>query len=354
MPHISDSVRKLATTSSTNEQQSNDDSNEEGGSSGVAVASAPENGIESPQNSADDNSTQNEESAAEQSEEIIMNNKTDDEKYRQMSTAMSLMTRLASSDGSSASAKKVEIGILFDALIQHLNNQDYNEMTALLALSFIFTLFNNSGVSKKYIDLLKVKLNSEPSNSSSYHDALMSKLIGVVSKAVESDFKVRLVTLELAIKLIKSLAETNGQSYTNDFHLACIEQAREQSAFLLRRQYKTEEMFLDMFEHEYQSLNAQQTVSFEFLLRDWSILLTPTSTPLSGIEFSRRFPCGDTEKLKQTIRIFFLLRDLCINLTNEKESQLPLTKQEHLVKENDVLDLSSSDLIACTVSFKEK
>ena len=189
----------------------------------------------------------------------------------------------------------------------------------------------------------------------------------------------RLTTLELAIKLIKKLVIINGKSFVNDFHLACIEQAREQSAFLLRRQFRvsfkiylflflpfflsskifnlinceykkkqTEEMFLDMFEHEYQSLNAQ-SINFEFLLRDWAILLAPISTPLSGIEFSRRFPSGDTEKLKQTIRIFFLLRDLCICLTNEKENQLPLTKQEHLVKENDALDLSENSLLLFVV-----
>ena len=78
----------------------------------------------------------------------------------------------------------------------------------------------------------------------------------------------------------------------------------------------------------------------ESLLRDWSILLPPTSTPLSGVDFFRRFPCGDTEKLKQSIRTFFFLRDLSLKLTNEEETQLPLTKQEHLVKENDALDLS--------------
>lgn len=76
------------------------------------------------------------------------------------------------------------------------------------------------------------------------------------------------------------------------------------------------------------------------LLREWSILFPPTSTPLSGIECSRRFPCGDTEKLKQSMRVFFLIRSLCLNLTNQNENQLPLTKQEHLVKENDALDLS--------------
>ena len=55
---------------------------------------------------------------------------------------------------------------------------------------------------------------------------------------------------------------------------------------------------------------------------------------------TRRFPCGDTEKLKHSIRIFFLMRDLSLSLANEVENQLPLTKQEALVKDNDALDLS--------------
>jgi len=88
------------------------------------------------------------------------------------------------------------------------------------------------------------------------------------------------------------------------------------------------------------NIKLNEPISIENLLRDWSILYPPTSTPLNGVSYSRRYPCGDTEKLKQTIRIFFLLRDLCLSVTNEVENQLPLTKQEYLVKENDALDLS--------------
>lgn len=120
-------------------------------------------------------------------------------------------------------------------------------------------------------------------------------------------------------------------------------------------------MFLDMFEHEYNEINVRAALhrcrcedvnpdfvpqshqmhhQRETVLRDWSILLPPTSTPLSGIELTRRFPCGDTERLKQSMRVFFLLRALCLSLGGEAESQLPLTKQEHLVKENNALDLS--------------
>lgn len=66
----------------------------------------------------------------------------------------------------------------------------------------------------------------------------MNKLIGIVTKSTEPDFKVRLATLELAIRLIKSLVIINNKSLMNDFHLACIEQAREQSSFVLRKQFK--------------------------------------------------------------------------------------------------------------------
>lgn len=218
-------------------------------------------------------------------------------------------------------------------------------MHALISLSFLFTLMKNPGLESKFQDMLCVKVNKSNEMVSIYNEVLMSKLIGIVSKSVEPEFKVRLATLELAIKLIKSLVIVNKRSYISDFHLACIEQAREQSSFILRQKFKSEEMFLDMFEHEYQDLNSNMIINFEMLLRDWSILLPPTSTPLSGIEFARRFPCGDTEKLKQVVCTFFLIRSLCLNLTNQIETQLPLTKQEHLVKENDALDLSESVLI---------
>ena len=117
--------------------------------------------------------------------------------------------------------------------------QDYDELNALIALSFFYTLMNNPGLPSKYLDLVKVKL-SKSSNEvlNSYDDKLMGKLIGIVSKSVEADFRVRLTTLELTIKLIKSMSVVNNKSFISDFHLACIEQAREQSSFVLRRHFK--------------------------------------------------------------------------------------------------------------------
>ena len=290
-------------------------------------------------------------------------NITDDEKFRQI---VKFSTGSSSRVSASPVIKPQAYGIIIESILNFLNTQDYNEMNALIALSFLYTLLNNKFVSAKYRHIMSVRLSKNSSELvSGYDEALAGRLIGIVTKSVEStEFKVRLATLELAVKLIKSLTVVNKNSYVSDFHLACIEQAREQSAFVLRQKFRSEEMFLDMFEHEYQELNVNgeiiqnclykifnkssffvfkaqsQQMNLDTLLRDWSIMLTPTSTPLSGIEFTRRFPCGDTERLKQAMRVFFLIRSLCLNLINQNENQLPLTKQEYLVKENDALDLS--------------
>lgn len=42
----------------------------------------------------------------------------------------------------------------------------------------------------------------------------------------------------------------------------------------------------------------------------------------------------------QAIRVFFMLRSLSLQLRGEPETQLPLTREEDLIKTDDVLDLS--------------
>lgn len=94
-------------------------------------------------------------------------------------------------------------------------------------------------------------------------------------------------------------------------------------------------------------------MNVEYLMMDASILLPPTGTPLTGIDFVKRLPCGDVEKTRRAIRVFFMLRALSLQLRGEPETQLPLTREEDLIKTDDVLDLNNSDLIACTVVAKD-
>eukprot|EP00069_Balaena_mysticetus_P009819 bmy_06497T0 len=115
--------------------------------------------------------------------------------------------------------------------------------------------------------------------------------------------------------------------------------AREESVHLVRHFYKGEEIFLDMFEDEYRSM-TMKPMNVEYLMMDASILLPPTGTPLTGIDFVKRLPCGDVEKTRRAIRVFFMLRSLSLQLRGQPETQLPLTREEDLIKTDDVLDLS--------------
>lgn len=123
-------------------------------------------------------------------------------------------------------------------------------------------------------------------------------------------------------------------------HHNAIFAARNQSMTVLRNFYKSEDIFLDLFEDEYNEM-IKSTLNVEFLCMDSAILLPPTGTPLTGIGFTRRLPCGEVEKARRAIRVFFQLRRLCQTVTYEQESLLPLTNQSGCVQVENVLDLSN-------------
>jgi hypothetical protein len=59
---------------------------------------------------------------------------------------------------------------------------------------------------------------------------------------------------------------------------------------------QSEEIFLDMFEDEYSEMQ-KRPLNVEWLMMDSNILLPPTGTPMTGIEFSKRLPCGEVSLL---------------------------------------------------------
>ena len=68
-----------------------------------------------------------------------------------------------------------------------------------------------------------------------------------------------------------------------------------------------------------------------------------SGTPLTGIEFRKRLPCGEAERARKAIRTFFLLRELSLALQNLPETSLPLlSPPDAAVGEGDVLDLNNS------------
>jgi len=58
------------------------------------------------------------------------------------------------------------------------------------------------------------------------------------------------VTLEISLKLLLQLVICDGKNILLEPHKQIIDSAKSQSMALLRNFYKSEEIFLDMFEHE--------------------------------------------------------------------------------------------------------
>ncbi|KAL4240827.1 Protein CL16A [Mactra antiquata] len=227
-----------------------------------------------------------------------------------------------------------------------------NDYEALFGLCLLYAMGHNDGIHQGLMD--SVFMPTERSEAKdNYNIALVERLIRIITLVTQHGSKVRLATLELSIRLLKQLVYMPGKSYLQDRHLAGIENARECSTQLLRNFYKSEEIFLDMFEDEYNEMMSRP-LNVEYLTMDASILLPPTGTPLTGIDFNKRLPCGEVERARRAIRVFFLVRELSLTLMQETETQLPLTKDKDCVKIDNILDLNNSDLIACTVITKDK
>uniref|UniRef100_A0A669QFQ0 C-type lectin domain containing 16A n=1 Tax=Phasianus colchicus TaxID=9054 RepID=A0A669QFQ0_PHACC len=198
---------------------------------------------------------------------------------------------------------------------------------ALFVLCLLYAMSHNKGIDP--VKLERIQLPAQHAEErNSYNHVLAEGLIRIMNYAAQPDGKIRLATLELGCLLLKQLVFSKNGSIIKDVHLACLE-------------------------HYLHLHLAIKPMNVEYLMMDASILLPPTGTPLTGIDFVKRLPCGDVERTRRAIRVFFMLRSLSLHLQGEPETQLPLTREEDLIKTDDVLDLNNSDLIACTVITKD-
>lgn len=83
-----------------------------------------------------------------------------------------------------------------------------------------------------------------------YNSYLLEKLLQIIIFSCQPSCRVRLVTLELTVKLFIQMAMCDGKNILLENHKQTIENAKTQSTALLRNFYKSEEIFLDMFEYE--------------------------------------------------------------------------------------------------------
>ncbi|XP_073821233.1 C-type lectin domain containing ema isoform X2 [Musca autumnalis] len=227
-----------------------------------------------------------------------------------------------------------------------------NDYLALLALCLIYAMTFNKGVKNDWFHQVLSKSNG----TLSYKSEIIERLLNIITLSNQPSCRIRLITIEIALHLLVTFTKPTEDSPTatsiTEAQQDILFAARNQSMFVLRNFYKSEDIFLDLFEDEYNEMR-KTNLNVEFLCMDSTILLPPTGTPLTGIPFTRRLPCGEVEKARRAIRVFFLLRKTCQQFLNEKETMLPLTNSVNLVQIDNVLDLNNSDLIACTVIAKD-
>ncbi|XP_072761031.1 protein CLEC16A homolog isoform X2 [Anoplolepis gracilipes] len=281
-------------------------------------------------------------------EELKQLNVTDEEKEQRLALESPLISHQSQGENLLESLGKKPF---LETIISSLLCAE-NDYAALFALCLLYALANNRGINRKTLDIILCPFYNNTAIKNSYNELLMDRLIHIITLSCQTNTKVRLVTLELTIKLLTQLMVSEGQCLLRESHLAAIEAAKEQSTSLLKNFYKSEDIFLDMFEDEYSEIQ-KRPLNVEWLMMDSNILLPPTGTPMTGIEFSKRLPCGEVERARRAIRVFFLIRELALALNMEAETQLPLTNPANCVQVDNVLDLNNSDLIACTVVWKD-
>ncbi|CAK8685130.1 unnamed protein product [Clavelina lepadiformis] len=238
-----------------------------------------------------------------------------------------------------------------DTIYSALNCTE-NDYDALFALCLLYAMLHNRGINCDLKQVVALQNQANEQQFESYSHWLIERLLRIISKAVKPESKVRLATLRLNSLLLRELGMRDCQCVFFEQHLTTIEQYRSESIKNLQSRLKEEEIFLDIFEDEYRTFKSKP-LNVEYLMMDSSLLLPPTGTPLTGIDFIKRLPCGPTEQTRRSIGVFFTLRDLSLTLCKEVETQLPLTRDEDLIKTDDKLDLNDSDLIACTVVKKD-
>ncbi|XP_017016779.1 protein CLEC16A homolog isoform X2 [Drosophila kikkawai] len=277
---------------------------------------------------------------AESAETKLLQNITDEEKQLQLQK--------------SSSSAKADFGDMakpfLDTVLQALDCTE-NDYLALLSLCLIYAMSHNRGVKNEWFELVLAKSTR---GSFSYKTALIEHLLDIITQSSQPSCRIRLITVEIALELLVTFTRPNSDEARciTPAQQDLLFSARNQSMAVLRNFYKSEDIFLDLFEDEYNEMRKAQ-LNVEFLCMDSAILLPPTGTPLTGISFTRRLPCGEVEKARRAIRVYFLLRRTCQKFLNEKESLLPLTNVVNLVQVENVLDLNNSDLIACTVVAKD-
>uniref|UniRef100_A0A2S2QFM6 Protein CLEC16A n=2 Tax=Sipha flava TaxID=143950 RepID=A0A2S2QFM6_9HEMI len=226
-----------------------------------------------------------------------------------------------------------------------------SDSSALFGVCLLYAISENTSLSNEYYEGFLTPIKNNDCSSFVFCDErneLIDKLVNIITAASEPVCYVRSVTLEMAIMLLKKLTIHEEKTYISDEHIAIIFNAKEKILTLLRQFFKKEEMFLELFEDEYNEMHREK-LNVQRLLSDSTLLLPPAHSPMTGIPLSKRLPCGDVERTRHFIYSFLLIRKLLITYEGKEESQLPLVDRSKCFVFDTPINLNGNDLITCMI-----
>jgi protein CLEC16A len=205
-----------------------------------------------------------------------------------------------------------------------------------------------------------------------YNNHLVGRILSVITAAANLQERSRLITLQLSIKLIQDLAmraisfddgEGGAPAMSaprcllspEHFEVlkgvrdAVIAQLTEVYLDFTERNPEARESFLDSFEDEFRRL---QPIKVPVVMSQATVLLTPTASPIPGVQFNCRLPGNTRERTRKAIQIYMLFRKFYLDLVEQKDTLLPLRQPAVPIQPKDSLDLNGSDLIVCNVVSK--
>uniref|UniRef100_A0A0R3RPE1 FPL domain-containing protein n=1 Tax=Elaeophora elaphi TaxID=1147741 RepID=A0A0R3RPE1_9BILA len=226
-----------------------------------------------------------------------------------------------------------------------------NDHSAFYGLIFIYALCQNKGARGEILEA--VQFTSDVVSPSDHN--FLNGLLDIIDRCAEAGAFIRTITVELCCIVLRQLLLVMDASI--DAQVECERRTEKVIASLvsmLTPSVYSEELFLEMFEDEFYNFERNR-IQIRSVSTDSSLLLPPPSTPLNGVLLNKRLPCGNEERTRKNIQLFFHLRRFALDLRDEEETHLPISsKTDVLVEVNDCINLENSDLLACTVVMNEK
>ncbi|KAI3413561.1 hypothetical protein GPALN_011051 [Globodera pallida] len=232
----------------------------------------------------------------------------------------------------------------------HMNslNEGQDDHSCFYALLLIYCICQNRGVQNEL--LLASQLPYCDGFTAKCDPELTESLIRIIENCSLIDTPIRPITIQLCCVIFRRILV----SLESDQHLhstveLAVRRSQHKLQNVLRGALQTEKFFLEMFEDEYWHLQKNE-LKMKELLEDPALFLPPSNTPLSGVTLTKRMPSGNDEHIRRTLQFFFVLRKFKQDLCGQHEEVLPLSfRVQEVVEINDCINLSNSDLLACTV-----